>query len=99
MAYVVRIDISGTFTDAFAIDESGPVLLAKTPSTTPDFSRGLWCSARACAPRPDPRFAASPSFNVDEEIVFRQWCCPGCFVALHTEVVPAGEPTYRSKEV
>lgn len=99
MAYGVRIDISGTFTDAFAIDESGPVLLAKTPSTTPDFSRGLWCSARACAPRPDPRFAASPSFMLTKRSYFARGACPGCFVALQSEVVPAGEPTYRSKEV
>ncbi len=41
MAYVVGIDIGGTFTDAFATDESGVVWSAKTPSTPPDFSRGL----------------------------------------------------------
>jgi N-methylhydantoinase B len=46
-----------------------------------------------------PQIRRKPELYVDEEIVFRQWCCPGCFVALQTEVVPAGEPTYRSKEV
>jgi N-methylhydantoinase A len=41
MAYVIGIDIGGTFTDAFAADESGRVAAAKTPSTPPDFSRGF----------------------------------------------------------
>jgi N-methylhydantoinase A len=41
MAYVIGIDIGGTFTDAFAADESGRVAAAKTPSTPPDFSQGF----------------------------------------------------------
>jgi N-methylhydantoinase A len=41
MAYVIGIDIGGTFTDAFAADETGRVAAAKTPSTPPDFSRGF----------------------------------------------------------
>jgi N-methylhydantoinase A len=41
MAYVIGIDIGGTFTDAFAADEGGRVAAAKTPSTPPDFSRGF----------------------------------------------------------
>ncbi|WP_326835208.1 hydantoinase/oxoprolinase family protein [Amycolatopsis rhabdoformis] len=41
MAYVIGIDIGGTFTDAFAADESGRVAATKTPSTPPDFSRGF----------------------------------------------------------
>jgi N-methylhydantoinase A len=41
MAYVVGIDIGGTFTDAFAADEGGQVAAAKTPSTPPDFSQGF----------------------------------------------------------
>jgi hypothetical protein len=54
---------------------------------------------RVCAPRPLPQIRGKPELYVDEKIVFHQWCCPGCFVALQTEVVLAGEPTYRSKEV
>jgi N-methylhydantoinase B len=46
-----------------------------------------------------PQIRGKPNLFVDEEVVFRQWCCPGCHVALLTEVVPAGEPVYRSKEV
>jgi N-methylhydantoinase A len=41
MAYVIGIDIGGTFTDAFVADESGRVAGAKTPSTPPDFSQGF----------------------------------------------------------
>ena len=41
MAYVIGIDIGGTFTDAFVADESGKVAGTKTPSTPPDFSQGF----------------------------------------------------------
>lgn len=41
MAYVIGIDIGGTFTDAFAADEGGRVAAAKTPSTPPDFAEGF----------------------------------------------------------
>ncbi len=41
MSYIVGVDVGGTFTDAFAADESGHVIAAKSPSTTPDFSRGV----------------------------------------------------------
>jgi N-methylhydantoinase A len=41
VAYVIGIDIGGTFTDAFAADESGRVAATKTPSTPPDFSHGF----------------------------------------------------------
>ena len=41
MSYIVGVDVGGTFTDAFAADDSGHVIAAKTPSTPPDFSRGV----------------------------------------------------------
>lgn len=41
MTYVVGVDVGGTFTDAFASDESGRIVAAKTASTPPDFSRGV----------------------------------------------------------
>jgi N-methylhydantoinase A len=41
MAYVIGIDIGGTFTDAFVADETGRVAGAKAPSTPPDFSQGF----------------------------------------------------------
>ncbi|KQS60718.1 hydantoinase [Geodermatophilus sp. Leaf369] len=41
MAYVIGIDIGGTFTDAFVADGEGRVAGVKTPSTPPDFARGF----------------------------------------------------------
>lgn len=41
MAYIIGVDVGGTFTDAFAADESGSIVAAKSPSTPPDFSRGV----------------------------------------------------------
>jgi N-methylhydantoinase A len=41
MAYVIGIDIGGTFTDAFAADDTGRVAATKTPSTPPDFAQGF----------------------------------------------------------
>ncbi|SFO51148.1 N-methylhydantoinase A [Pseudonocardia ammonioxydans] len=41
MSFVIGIDIGGTFTDAFATDTTGRVFSAKSPSTPPDFERGM----------------------------------------------------------
>ncbi len=41
MTFVIGVDTGGTFTDAFAFDESGAVTSAKTPSTPPDFAEGF----------------------------------------------------------
>src|ERR1044072_4534091 len=41
MAYVIGVDVGGTLTDAVLDDDSGTVLAAKSPSTPPDYSRGV----------------------------------------------------------
>jgi N-methylhydantoinase A len=41
MAYVIGVDVGGTFTDAVLTDESGRVVAAKAPSTPPDYSEGV----------------------------------------------------------
>jgi len=45
MAYVIGVDVGGTFTDAVLDDSSGTtagtVIAAKSPSTPPDYSRGV----------------------------------------------------------
>jgi N-methylhydantoinase A len=41
VSYIIGVDIGGTFTDSFAADESGRAVSAKTPSTPPDFARGV----------------------------------------------------------
>ncbi|MFB9454552.1 hydantoinase/oxoprolinase N-terminal domain-containing protein [Streptomyces antimycoticus] len=41
MAYVIDVDVGGTFTDAVLDDDAGTIIAAKTPSTPPDYSRGV----------------------------------------------------------
>ena len=41
MAYVIGIDVGGTFTDAVLADQNGHVVAAKAPSTPPDYSEGV----------------------------------------------------------
>jgi len=41
MSYVIGVDVGGTFTDAVLDDDAGTVLAAKSPSTPPDYSRGV----------------------------------------------------------
>ncbi len=63
MAYVIGVDVGGTFTDAVLDDDAGTVLAAKSPSTPPDYSRGvldvlellaeqLASACRTCSPAP-----------------------------------------------
>lgn len=41
MPYIIGVDIGGTFTDAFASDETGAVWSAKSASTPPTYSEGF----------------------------------------------------------
>jgi N-methylhydantoinase A len=41
MAYVIGVDVGGTFTDAVLDDGAGTVVAAKAPSTPPDYSQGV----------------------------------------------------------
>ncbi len=41
MAYVIGVDVGGTFTDAVLDDGDGRVVAAKSPSTPPDYSQGV----------------------------------------------------------
>lgn len=41
MEYYVGTDIGGTFTDCVVLDESGKITVSKSPSTPPDFDKGL----------------------------------------------------------
>jgi N-methylhydantoinase B len=48
----------------------------------------------ATAPRSSagPQIIANPADYVDAPVVFRQYCCPSCWTALYSAVVPAGHP-------
>ena len=41
MPYAIGVDVGGTFTDAVAADAEGRIFSAKTPSTPPDYQRGV----------------------------------------------------------
>ncbi|MFD5179681.1 hydantoinase/oxoprolinase family protein [Nocardia sp. NPDC058379] len=41
MAYVIGVDVGGTFTDAVLDDGNGLVVAGKAPSTPPDYSQGV----------------------------------------------------------
>lgn len=41
MAYVIGVDVGGTFTDAILDDGNGTVVAAKTPTTPPNYSQGV----------------------------------------------------------
>lgn len=41
MAYVIGVDVGGTFTDAILDDDAGTIVAAKAPSTPLDYSQGV----------------------------------------------------------
>ncbi len=45
----VGVDIGGTFTDCVVIDEAGAMVVAKSPSTPPDFGQGMIDAMSAAA--------------------------------------------------
>ena len=49
MAYVIGVDVGGTFTDAVLDDGTGVIIAAKTPSTPPDYSAGVLTSLELLA--------------------------------------------------
>jgi len=49
MEYYVGTDIGGTFTDCVILDESGNIVVSKSPSTPPDFGKGLINALRDAA--------------------------------------------------
>lgn len=43
-----------------------------------------------------PQITTDPSLYVDEPIVFRQQCCPNCWTAVSSAVVPADHPNHAA---
>lgn len=41
-----------------------------------------------------PQVTSDPSEYVDGEVVFRQQCCPGCWSAVYSGIVPADHPDH-----
>ncbi|GAA1619180.1 hydantoinase B/oxoprolinase family protein [Kribbella sancticallisti] len=43
-----------------------------------------------------PQITSDPTTYVDDEVVFRQLCCPGCWTAVYSAVVPRGHADHVS---
>jgi N-methylhydantoinase B len=43
-----------------------------------------------------PQITSDPSLYVDDPIVFRQQCCPNCWTAVSSAVVPADHPNHAA---
>lgn len=43
-----------------------------------------------------PQITSDPATYVDDDVVFRQLCCPGCWTAVYSAVVPKGHPDHVS---
>ena len=43
-----------------------------------------------------PQITSDPATYVDDEVVFRQLCCPGCWTAVYSAVVPKDHPDHVS---
>jgi N-methylhydantoinase B len=41
-----------------------------------------------------PQVTSDHAHYVDDEVVFRQHCCPGCWTALYSSIVPVGHPDH-----
>ncbi|MGE0217293.1 hydantoinase B/oxoprolinase family protein [Mycolicibacterium sp.] len=42
------------------------------------------------------QIASAADTYVDEPVIFRQLCCPGCWTAIYSGVVPAGHPEHAA---
>lgn len=85
MPYVIGVDIGGTFTDCFLIDEKGMVAFDKAPSTTHDFSIGVMESVKAVAKKLNK--------PVDELLKQTGLFVHGCTVATNALITRSGVKT------
>lgn len=46
-----------------------------------------------------PQIWKDAATYIDSPVVFRQYYCPGCYTAFHTEVVPEGHPVLLHREL
>ncbi len=60
---------------------------------------GTLSLARYDGPSSDagPQVTSDPAAYVDDEVVFRQYCCPNCLGAIYSSVVPADHPDHVSE--
>lgn len=82
MEYYIGTDIGGTFTDCVILDESGNIVVSKSPSTPPDFARGLM-NALADA-------ASQLNVNLPDLLRQSRLFPHGCTVATNTLINRSG---------
>ncbi len=82
MPYYVGTDIGGTFTDCVVLDETGNIVISKSPSTPPDFAQGLMNSLLDAAAQLD----LSVSALLSRTKLFSH----GCTVATNTLINQSG---------
>lgn len=75
MPHIIGIDVGGTFTDAFAADDSGHVYSAKVASTPPEFANGVLSSINA--------LAETIGMDVDELLGDTSYICHGTTASLN----------------
>lgn len=45
-----------------------------------------------------PQVNPDSAVYVDAQVIFHQYCCPNCFTAFHTEVVPTSRETFENQD-
>jgi len=84
--------------DAYLIDRDEGVFRCHRCATSLGPLDGNPKLAMASRERPtaslDPSYP-DPARFVDQEVVFREFCCPGCGVRLATETAYPGEPPFH----
>ena len=84
---LVAIDVGGT--EIVACAHCGREL--GDPRTGPTLNLAEFEGPTSLAGR---QVTADPGQYVDDEVVFRQLCCPGCWTAVYSGVVPAAHPRH-----
>jgi len=78
MSYTIGVDIGGTFTDAFGCDSEGNAFSVKSPSTPPDYARGMLDSIA--------ELAAVVDIPVEELLGQTEYICHGTTSTLNALV-------------
>jgi len=82
MEYYIGTDIGGTFTDCVILDESGNIVVSKSPSTPPDFAEGLMNALQEAGSQMD--------LSLPELLENARLFPHGCTVATNTLINQSG---------
>lgn len=85
MAYLIGVDVGGTFTDCVVMDEQGGLTFGKASSTPPNFGTGVLNSVAVAA----NSIGLSPDELLKQSILF----CHGSTVATNAMLTRTGSKT------